>query len=465
MASDRNTDHSSALGRPRIAVLTMLVLAAGASFLACGGNSGPRALVLVVVDTLRPDHMSLYGYDRPTTPELERWAEQGVVYERAFTTAPWTLPGIGSIVTGLLPSRHGGGRVRFEDGEQKVSGMLRGIPTVMSYLQEAGLATGGIGNAIYINGGFGFDRGFDHYDWEGASDSDVRTADVTVDIALDWVDERGTEPFFLFVHMFDPHRHYDAPEPFRGRFTDRFADRYGETLATRESRDRAEDELHWEFIEAAYDEEIAFVDHEVARLLDGLRQRDLWDEALVVFTADHGEAMDEHGTPGHGRTLYDEVLRVPLVVWSPGARPGRRDDPVSTVDIAPTLLAAAGVDPENTDPRMGGLALGENLAPGAPLPQRMLFAERIFDASHELKAIIRWPHKAIIDPESQHRELYDLATDPAEEENLWGQRSDEFYDFLAAMQQLREAERAARADLQDLDPEIVESLRALGYVR
>lgn len=455
----------SVTGRWRGTVLLVVTLALVAGGIACDGRSAPRAIVLVVVDTLRPDHMSLYGYERPTTPELEDWAEEGVVYERAFTTAPWTLPGIGSIFTGLLPSGHGGGRVRFDAGEHRVSGMREGIPTLMNYLQEAGWSTGGLANAPYINDGFGFDRGFDRYDWQGASDSDVRTADVTVDRALDWVDERGDEPFFLFVHLFDPHRHYDAPEPFRGVYTDRFADRYGDTLATLESRERAESELHWEFIEAAYDEEVAFVDHEVARLLEGLRDRGLWRESLVVLTADHGEAMDEHDTPGHGRTLYDEVLRVPFVVWGPGVSPGRRDDPVSTVDIAPTLLAAAGVDPDRTEPRMAGVSLLDNLTAGEPLPERMLFAERIFNATRELKAVIRWPYKAIIDPDSEERELYDLSRDPDERRDLWGQRSDEFYDFLSAMQRLRQAEREAQAELQDLDPEIAKSLRALGYVR
>jgi len=339
-------------------------------------------------------------------------------------------------MTGLYPSRHGalhhGSSLRTPEGE----------PTLAEVFREAGYATAGFCGQYDCHRVFGFDRGFDRYDWYGASDSDVRTADATVDLALEWVDERGGQPLFLFVHMFDPHRHYDAPEPFRGLFTDRFADRYGDSLATRESRDRAEDELHWEFIEAAYDEEIAFVDHELGRLFEGLRERGLWQDSLVILTADHGEAMDEHGKPGHGQSLYDEVLRVPFVVWGPRVEPGRREAPVSTVDAAPTLLDAAGVDPDETEPRMAGVSLLENL-----------------------KAVIRWPYKAIIDPESERRELYDLSRDPQEERDLWGERSDEFYDFLAAMQRLRQAEREARAEPQELDPEILESLRALGYVR
>jgi len=433
---------------------------------ACADPPGRTSIVLIVVDTLRADHMSLYGYDRPTTPNLEELAGQGVVYERAFATAPWTMPSVASIVTGLLPSTHGAGRTYFDDqGRQQAAGMHPEIRTVMQRLQEAGYATHGIGNAIYVNAGWGFDRGLDSYDWRGASDSDVRTADVTADLALDWIDQHRDEPFFLFVHMFDPHRHFDAPEPFRGIFTDAFVDTYGDTLATRESRLMAEENVDWPFIVAAYDEEIAFVDEHVGRLLRGLRQRELIDDGLVIMTADHGEGMYEHDAPGHGGTLYEEVMRVPLVVWGGGVLSGRRLDPVSTVDIAPTILAAAGIPWRHFEQPLHGIDLWPSLEEDEPVPVRMIFAERSFGPDQQLKAVVRWPYKAIVGIDGGDPELYDLENDPDELEDLWGSRSDDFYHFLSAVQQLVRAEEARDPEFQTIDPETLKTLRALGYVR
>jgi arylsulfatase A-like enzyme len=443
----------------------VLVFALAAGAAGCG-EARRQAIVLVVIDTLRADHMSVYGYDRPTSPVLEQQAGDAVVFDRAFATAPWTLPSIASIVTGLLPSTHGGGRVYFEDdGDQQVTGMNPEIRTIMQELQAAGYVTHGIGNAIYVNGGFGFDRGLDVYDWQGASDSQVRTADVTVDLALEFIDAHRDDDFFLLVHMFDPHRHYDAPEPFRGMFTEVFAGTYGETLATRESRDRAEDNLDWPFIVAAYDEEVAFVDHQVGRLLDGLRSHGLLQDGLVVLTSDHGETMDEHADPGHGATLYDEVLRVPMMVWGGGLVPGRRLDPVSTVDIASTILTAAAIDLEQLEQPLDGISLWPALSGGADLPERMLFAERSFGSQRQLKSVIRWPLKLVVNSSDDAPRLFNLENDPAERHDLWGTRSDDYYEFVAAIQRLEAIEQGQPADYRQLDPQTLKALRALGYVR
>lgn len=444
----------------RRTIAALLIVVAVAMMPACS-RSGPPSVVLIVIDTLRADHLGAYGYDRPVSPNLDALAAEAAVFENAFAAATWTLPSVASMFTGLLPSQHDAGRPYEDERGEQFSVMRAAARVFPEVLRERGYVTGAVVNAPFLHEGFGFARGFDDYDWAPASDSQLRRADVTVDAALAWLDEHGDEQFFLFVHVFDLHRHYDAPEPFRGRFTDQFADTYGETLDTLESRDLAEANRDWPFIVAAYDEEIAFVDAHLGRLFDGMRSRGILDQSTVLLTSDHGEGFDEHGSAGHGHTLFNEMLRVPLMVWGPGVEAGRYEDPVSLIDLEPTILEIAD---SGVETKGNASSLWPLLTTGRSLPRRTLFAE--WTHPGELKAVIRWPFKAILDAETDQRWLYNLSDDPGEEINLADSRDSDFYEFLSDLQALLHAQTDAdTANRVEIDPQVLKALKSLGYIR
>jgi len=306
----------------------------GAPALAVEDGDAPL-VVLYVVDTLRADHTGPYGYDRPTTPELDRFARDGVVFEQAVVHAPWTKPSMASVMTSLLPVQHGASRRPDPLSEPNV--------TLAESLAGRGWATGAVvGNAILYARRGGFEQGFDYFgglrDADGRRSRQVRAARA-VDAALDWIDSRRGRPTFLYVHTMDPHFPYSPPPPFDEMFAP-------ETGRPRAGRGEATAAQTRESI-ARYDGEIAYADAQFGRFVRALKDRDLYDHALVVFLSDHGEEFLDHGGLGHGRTLFDELVRVPLVVKMPGGRyAGRRvAQQVQGIDVMPTILRAANIAP------------------------------------------------------------------------------------------------------------------------
>jgi len=472
---------------PTRVTVGIVALATAALVLVASACSGPRheapPIILVVVDTLRPDHLGLYGYDRPTSPHLDRWAENAAVFERAFSTSPWTLPSFGSLYTGRIPTRHGAGiivrgaaelpprdeldRVVERQGGRFVA-LDPSTPTLAERLRRHGYSTGAVINNPFLDPEFGVDRGFDTYDYRREVGPRERTADEAVDRALEWIDGNGARPFFLVLHLIDPHMPYDAPEPFRGRFGRRHAD----ALAIPETRDDIFD-LREEIQEdtrhaaeaaalhsAAYDEEIAFVDHELDRFFAGLDERGILDEALLVLTSDHGEEFHEHGWFEHGHSVHDELLRVPLLVWGPAVRPGRVETAVSLVDVAPTVLDVSGAASTGGP----GSTLVPLLRERATRPPRLLFAERTLYGV-EQKAVIQWPLKVIWRP-GEEASLYDLERDPGETVDI-AAREEELVTLLTGrlVESVEAAERRVDVRPVELDAATLERLRALGYLR
>lgn len=448
--------------RTPLALTLLTLVAVAAAIPACAGPAPPPSppLILIVVDTVRADHMGTYGYERPTTPRLDEIAAEGAVFEWGFTTAAFTLPAMTSILTGRLPTGHGAGR--HPRRERRFTRLREEVPTLAELLAEAGYTTGAVANGGYLRPGFELDRGFEHYDFHPATDEAIRRADDSVDLALDWIDERDAddEPFFLMLHLFDAHRHYDAPEPARGAFTGQFADAY-EGMDGLASRLEAEARGDLDFALAAYDEEILWVDMQVGRLVEGLRERGLWGEALVGLTSDHGEAFREHGWIAHGTTLHNEVMRVPLMLWGPGVPPGRRPGPVSVVDLAPTFLDAADVE-------VPGAVTGASLLPhlaGVELPDRLLFAENDLLVGHHA-AVVSWPLKLIHDFDHETSSLFDLERDPQERIDLTASPDRALRRTMRALRrQARELYRGQPGEEVELDPEVTEELRALGYIQ
>ncbi len=452
------------MGYLKACVVAALVLFAGC------GREAPRNLILIVVDTLRYDHLSFAGYPRPTTPELDRWVDSGTSFDRTWATSSWTLPSMASLLTGTFADTHGAGRKSPDGrGEGGFSRLDERLETLSGLLAENGLATGAIVNNPFLRAQFGLGRGFSDYD-EGTTkpgNSRHRLADETVDVALDWIARQQENPFFLLVHIFDPHMRYDAPEPFRGKFTEPLGGRYSlPVVLPRKIRKRAPrvpaDER--EFIIAAYDEEIAFVDLEIERFFRTLEERNVWDTSLVVLTSDHGEELFEHDGFEHGHALWEEVLRVPLVLWGPGVEPARRSEPASLADVMPSVLDALGIAAPS---EVEGLSLWPATTGGAVADRdRSLFVtSTLYGASR--RAVVRFPWKLSLGPGPADR-LFDLSSDPREASDLSKRRP----EVASRLRQTVEAMELAASEISavgpaaaaELDEDLRRELSALGYV-
>jgi arylsulfatase A-like enzyme len=323
-------------------------------------------VLLVILDTVRADHLSSYGYARPTTPHLDRLAAEGERYEDAWAQSPWTLPSIATILTGQPPHVHGAGR-----GPDGVYGLGEGVPTLAQHLSRAGYRTGAIFNVGWCRPEVSsLDRGFEHYDVRGGDSSHrtVRDARETTDAALRWVREQsgGDAPLLLVVHYFDPHLTYDPPSPFDELFEPaggpRVSAGFGDLpqLFALRSGVLELGPRQRESLVARYDGELRFMDEQIGRLRAGLERLDRWDDALVIVVADHGEEFWDHGGFEHGHSHHREVLHVPLIVRRPGGPVGSViAGRVRQLDVAPTILEAAGLPIPATLP---GKSLGREAA-------------------------------------------------------------------------------------------------------
>ena len=441
-----------------------LCLVAVLSLVCCGGQTvAPDAssVILIVVDTLRADHLGLYGYDRPTSPTLDAWAAEGRVFEHAFAPAPWTLPSFASIYTGRWPLIHQAGRAgaRTPDGDGTYLAPVEHVPMVAEHLQEEGVLTMATVTNANLDPALGLARGFDVYDVDTEAEQGVyRPAAEMVRRALALVDQADGKPFFLVVHLMDPHQNYGAPPPFRGTWTGDIASDITLPIHNLNGR-RLEDLMpaDREFVIAAYDEEIAYVDAQLGVLRNGLADRGVLETSLVIFTADHGEELFDHGRNDHGHALWQELVHVPLVVWGPGIEPGREPTPVSLVDIAPTVLDGMGV--ASTMP-FDGVSLWSTLVAGKSLPSRPLFAEGLQLHRRPQSAVVRWPQKLIVHHAEGDRDVYDLEEDPRERDSLASESRDLVAAFCRHLQTGEESDRAPVTPNQD----ILEQLRSLGYL-
>jgi arylsulfatase A-like enzyme len=298
----------------------------GTPTIATARDHGAPLVVVYLVDTLRADHLPLYGYARDTAPELTRFAQDAVVYEQAIAAAPWTKPSVASLFTSLLPREHE--CVRFG------TPLDPALVTLAERLREGGYATG----AVVVNPHVGardmqFDQGFDQFEARSS-----RRAGEVVDAALAFLDARRGRPTFLYVHTMDAHVPYEPPPPFDRRFPPFPEPGRGAARPFADYKEPADRDR----IVGQYDGAIAYGDREFGRFVAALRERGLYDRATIVFLADHGEEFLEHGSWEHGRTLFDELVRVPLVVKSPGRRnAGRRvARQVQLVDVLPTILGS-----------------------------------------------------------------------------------------------------------------------------
>ena len=340
----------------RFSTPLLLVLQAAVGF-GCAPADEPMArpnVLVVSVDTLRADHLGAFGYGRETSPFLDSLAREGVRFERAFAPASWTLPSHMSLFTSSYPHTH-----RVENEQRSLP---EAIPTLATILRDAGYRTTGFVSWVYLSASFGFDQGFDAFHellppagQRGPDGHYAVKAGPFVDEVLAWADESPGEPFFLFLHLCDPHMSYEPPLEIAREFDPTLdgvqhgdydhLKQYIRGLHPAAVR-VGPDELAR--ATALYDGEIRYTDTELGRLFLGLEQRGLLDETLIVFNSDHGEEFDDHGSmEGHGWTLYDEVLHVPLILVFPDGRGAGAtvERVVQTIDVAPTILDLLDLSP------------------------------------------------------------------------------------------------------------------------
>ncbi|MEP7010754.1 MAG: sulfatase [Acidobacteriota bacterium] len=411
--------------------LVLALLLAGCSPTHRPAPTAPN-LVLISIDTLRPDRLGCYGGRQVETPTIDAFAASGVRFANAFTPVPLTLPAHWTIHTGIDPWHHG-----IVDNGMTPTGSP-GL-TLGERFAAAGYDTAAFVSAFVLHRTFGLDRGFTLYDDGPSADAALDQllhatgrADERVDRALAWLRKPRTRPFFLWLHLYDPHAPYDPPADFRARYAGR-----------------------------PYDGEIAFVDTQVARLSAALERSGAASHTIVALLSDHGESLGEHGEQSHGILLYDATLRVPMIFRLPGRLPKGevRSDEASLADVAPTVLALAGLEPlAGIDGRdlFGGEKSARRLAAISEAPLRRFGWSPLF--------AIRgagWKYIAAPRPE-----LYDLTADPSERRDQSGQRSALATDLARGARGIEKElnARLAVPPASEPDAETRANLAALGYM-
>lgn len=368
-----------------------IVLAAGFITLpACTPPSAPRPNILFIsIDTLRADHLGAYGYKRPTSPRIDEFAKTAVVFEQAHSAASWTLPSLTSLMTSLYTSTH---------GMRKIESRLDpSFHTLAELVRNSGYDTAMVASHYFLASQYGLQKGFTHVD------SRLLQMDMIEGITSPYITEKGVEwlrekaavrdgwPWFLWLHYFDPHDKY-LPHP-------GYSEKFGM---------KAEMDL--------YDGEIAFTDDYVGRVLDELARLKLDEDTIVIVVADHGEEFMEHGCTRHGNNLYEETVRVPLMIRVPGFHPTRVEPVIATVDLMPTLLELCGV---RIDYPIEGKSLVSVLR-GEPEPAREAVSEVYWHDKQDMKSLRRdgWKY---IDHRFDTQKLdllFSIPFDPAEDDDL-----------------------------------------------
>lgn len=478
MVEVASVDRSRSLSVP-VALVALLALL-------CGCRPGPEAddlrsnVLLVVVDTLRADHLPMYGYVRDTAPGLGRLAESSVVFDEALTVMSHTLPAHISLMTGVHPGRH-----HVLSNGWKYDGPY---PTLAGRLQGEGYATAAFVSSFVLNPDSGLGSGFETYESPEARGGKF-PGERTTDRATAWIRGSGDRPFFVFVHYFDTHPQYhsplDVPSPFspdpalegwleEAGIASRTVAEVSPTPITLNGQP-----LEIEEAVNEYDNQIHRVDGLIRRLLGSLDEEGELDRTLVIVTSDHGEGLGQHGYYSHGLHLYEEQVRVPLIVKPSAARewtPRRIRDAVSLLDVVPTVLELTG---GSVGPPGDGRSLVPQLLGGTSpdhgrwlLLQRRYFSHRALEARGRRFASRESLHALRGDGALKYlrsgggeEQMYDLDADPHEVRNLAADRPAEAEALRTRLQELLQA-RAGEADVaeQDVDAETLEALEALGYV-
>jgi arylsulfatase A-like enzyme/Flp pilus assembly protein TadD len=394
-------------------------------------------VVIVTIDTLRADHLACYGYNRVKTPNIDQLARTGARFANAFTPVPITLPAHTALMTGQYPMATG---IHDFSGNKLAAGTM----TLARVLQARGYSTAAFLGSAALDSRFGLNQGFDtyydHFNLGGSKeihlDEIERRGDRVVDLALKWLASHRQEPFFIWVHLYDPHAPYDPPEPYASLYRSH-----------------------------PYDGEIAFADAQVGRLFDYLKQQHRYENSIVVLASDHGESLGEHGEKTHGFFIYNATLHVALMIRIPGDAPRVLNQQVSLVDVMPTVLQALGI------PRPGSVQGQTVLSLILGLPSGSssgVYSENYAPLIHfGWNRLLGFEWRGMKYIETTRQELYDLKTDPRELHNLFSTHQALAHEMNERLQDLirryTPASKTSAATGQPTDPALLASLRSLGY--
>ena len=432
----------------------------------CGPAAGPEPanVILIVVDTLRADHLTDYGHDRDTLGPVAGLASQSTRFTAAYAPASWTRPSVATVFSGMMPARH----------RAKIGGtnrLNRAIPTLAEALREAGFSTAGFSANVVVSRKSDFDQGFARFmDYEGGVQA-YPDIEAMIRLARDWV-RTAERPFFLFLQPMNAHGPYRVPPEYQKlllgrRPSEEFRYQHPPRTTVMEGAldERSEiSESYLASLRDQYDTAIRYSMEKLGLLFDDLRRGGVWDESLVILTSDHGEELFDHGGFNHAYTLFEEVVRVPLYVKLPGQREGAvRADRVSLADIYPTVLDVLGLPPaRHVDGRSMLRASDADRELVFELNNRQRFLGRAL-LSGSFKLV-----ETVVD--YQHRDneiaLYDLTQDPAERQDLAAERPELVNELRARMEEIfSDYESRALPLPTEADAELdQETLRALGYV-
>ncbi len=460
-------------------------------------RSAPENVVLISVDTLRADHLHCYGYHRETSPVLDRLAREGAMFRQAVSSTSWTIPAHMALFTSQYNGVHA-----VVDYNDRLDEKRK---TIAESLKEEGFVTAGFYSATVLNPSLGFDQGFDYYincssvaekvnmflnenapggieDFDPDQTEDLLEKfreredlwnlcrfDVTgpriVKKVRDWLDKHKGERFFLFIHFWDPHFHYFPPPPFDTMFDPGYS---GEMTGQNELMHPDMDPRDLEHVVALYDGEIRWTDKNIGLVLAKLEEMGVYDRTMVIVTSDHGEEFYEHGNKGHGKTLYEESVMVPLIFRHPGIIPseGVISRQVRTIDVAPTILDALGLakNPE----AMGKSLLG--LMRKGRGKERSAFMSLMWKGM-SLLGLRTGRGKLVHDMKAGFFECYDLENDPGETGSLHLKNPlcnpllEKFYVESENIVHIRNSipHSVEQPDVE-INPFFREQLRALGYI-
>jgi arylsulfatase A-like enzyme len=426
----------------------------------------------ITLDTTRADHLSCYGYPRETTPNLDRLAKEGQLFENALAVSSWTLPTHASLFTGLFPITHGAhytdkGKVTLSEAVDvgrkelydhfRADGLSGDSITLAEMLKAAGYATGGIGAGPWLKPVFGLDQGFDYWDCDVNSTWGRRADEVTA-LGQHFMGRLESEPFFLFLNYFDPHGPYTPPKACALRFMDE------EWIG----RARSDPSLKAEFDRGLYDGEIYFMDTQIGHVFDTLKERGLYDNTWIIVLGDHGELFGEHGLEKHGYSLYEGEVIMPLIIkwprgWKPCAKPETR---CQQVDILPTIVERLGLE---SPPAFEGQPLDKLTHPAVCELYRnegnVTTKGSRFDRA--LTALYADQYKLILSTRDEDPDagLFDLSADPGEENDLISSRPRLANALRALLDQWRASclNPLTPKQIDAIDPETQRQLEALGY--
>jgi arylsulfatase A-like enzyme len=472
-------------GARRAAVKPVVAALAAVALLSAAGcrssePAGRPPVVVILADTLRADYMGAYGFQGDVSPNLDAIAARGVVFENCVAQSPWTKPSIATLFTGLYPEVH---KVLTENGQYRERATRKpetdivsdDAATLAEQLRARGYATAGFVANPWIRAAHGYGQGFDVFNTDGAA-NEMPGSEI-VARALRWLGERKQgEPYFLYLHLMDTHGPYRAAdEHFHALagssaaagdpivLNDALFERIPPYLRVPEWT-KAEDSRDVRVWRQRYAAGLRSLDAALAPLFAELQQRGEFDDALIVFTADHGEELFDHGRWDHGYTLYEHQTHVPLIVRYPGAaHAGKRVEPVvGLLDVMPTVLDVAGA---TIPPATQGKALTALIEGGAKV-REAIFSEAV-KWRPEMRSVRTTRHKLIVDEGDDTRMLFDLEADPGEKRNL-ATAERETTDRLLALLRLHQDANAAHSGLAggtaEVPEDVAERLRALGYL-